>query len=208
MIYPIRLYGDPVLRQKARAITDFTQTVQVPGFEPVTLTKLAENMLDTMYNAHGVGIAAPQIGLGIRMFVMAEYADDEEEGEAAEDTDPRARSKVLRELVVVNPVLEPLNKKKNKNSQEGCLSVPGIYEEGIARFSEMRLTYQDAEGNTHTEENEDFIARVWQHENDHLNGKFFLDHLPKHITDDHRTELAIMQRKAKSFLKELKEKGW
>ncbi|GGJ33554.1 peptide deformylase [Deinococcus roseus] len=207
MIYPIRLYGDPVLRQKARAITDFTQTVQVPGFEPTTLVKLAENMLDTMYNAHGVGIAAPQIGLGIRMFVMAEYADDEEEGEEAEQ-DPRARSKVVRELVVVNPVLEALNKKKNKNSQEGCLSVPGIYEEGIARFSEMRLTYQDAEGNTHEEENEDFIARVWQHENDHLNGKFFLDHLPKHITDDHRTELAIMQRKAKSFLKELKDKGW
>ncbi|GEM48917.1 peptide deformylase [Deinococcus cellulosilyticus] len=208
MIYPIRLYGDPVLRQKARAVTDFTQTVQVPGFEPVSLIQLAENMLDTMYNAHGVGIAAPQIGLGLRMFVMAEYADDEEEGEAAEDSDPRARSRVLRELVVINPVLEPLNKKKNKNSQEGCLSVPGIYEEGIARFSEMRLTYQDAEGNTHTEENEDFIARVWQHENDHLNGKFFLDHLPKHITDEHRTELAIMQRKAKAFLKELKEKGW
>ncbi|WP_034342146.1 peptide deformylase [Deinococcus misasensis] len=205
MIYPIRLYGDPVLRQKARAITDFTQTVQVPGFEPVNLPKLAENMLETMYNAHGVGIAAPQIGLSVRMFVMAEYADDEEEV-PEENTNPR--SKVLRELVVINPVLEPLNKKKNKNSQEGCLSVPGIYEEGIARFSEMRLTYQDAEGNTHTEENEDFIARVWQHETDHLNGKFFLDHLPKHITDDHRTELAIMQRKAKAFLKELKDKGW
>lgn len=205
MIYPIRLYGDPVLRQKARAITDFTQTVQVPGFEPVNLPKLAENMLETMYNAHGVGIAAPQIGLSVRMFVMAEYADDEEE---VPEENANPRSKVLRELVVINPVLEPLNKKKNKNSQEGCLSVPGIYEEGIARFSEMRLTYQDAEGNTHTEENEDFIARVWQHETDHLNGKFFLDHLPKHITDDHRTELAIMQRKAKAFLKELKDKGW
>lgn len=205
MIYPIRLYGDPVLRQKARAITDFTQTVQVPGFEPVNLPKLAENMLETMYNAHGVGIAAPQIGLSVRMFVMAEYADDEEE---VPEENANPRSKVLRELVVINPVLEPLNKKKNKNSQEGCLSVPGIYEEGIARFSEMRLTYQDAEGNSHTEENEDFIARVWQHETDHLNGKFFLDHLPKHITDDHRTELAIMQRKAKAFLKELKDKGW
>lgn len=205
MIYPIRLYGDPVLRQKARAITDFTQTVQVPGFEPVNLPKLAENMLETMYNAHGVGIAAPQIGLSVRMFVMAEYADEEEE---VPEENANPRSKVLRELVVINPVLEPLNKKKNKNSQEGCLSVPGIYEEGIARFSEMRLTYQDAEGNTHTEENEDFIARVWQHETDHLNGKFFLDHLPKHITDDHRTELAIMQRKAKAFLKELKDKGW
>ncbi|MBB6098224.1 peptide deformylase [Deinobacterium chartae] len=201
MIYPIRLYGDPVLRQKARPVEDVHQTVQVPGFEAVSLKTLAENMLETMYQASGVGLAAPQIGLPIRMFVAAEYADDEEEG----DEDRPPRSTVLREMVMINPRLEFLSKKKDVSYQEGCLSIPGIYEEGVARYLEARVRYLDLEGNEQVMEAEDYLARVWQHETDHLNGKFFLDHLPTEVTDSHRKALAEMQRRAKAYLRELRE---
>ncbi|PYE55689.1 peptide deformylase [Deinococcus yavapaiensis] len=198
-IYPIRLYGDPILRGKARPIADVNAPVVVPGFTATSLRDVARNMLETMYEARGVGLAAPQIGLGVRMFVAAEYEDDEEEHEGKE---PPLKSRVLHEYVMINPVLEVLDKRKELG-QEGCLSIPGIYEEDVPRFREVRIRYTDLDGKEWMGEAEDYLARVFQHETDHLSGKLFLDYLPQAVTDSHRKALAEMQRKAKAKLREL-----
>jgi peptide deformylase len=183
MVLPIRLYGDPVLRSKARKVTDFK-----------TIPKLAQDMLETMYEARGVGLAAPQVGVSQRVFVWAEFDDEEEEGE-------ESRSKVIAEHVVVNPTLETLDAQLVEGL-EGCLSIPGIYEEGVKRKRALRINYQNERGEPKTLELEDFNARVVQHEFDHLEGKIFFDHLPKETLEKHRTELAKFQREAKAFLKE------
>ncbi len=193
MILPIRLYGDPVLRQKARPVKDFSD-----------IPKLAQNMLETMFDAHGVGIAAPQIGRPIRMFVAVEFSDDEPEGEEAEESE-EPRSRVLNEFVVVNPILEVIQRGPVEGL-EGCLSIPGIYEEGVPRAQAVRLRYQNERGEQKVLEAEDYLARVFQHEFDHLEGKLFLDYLPREVVNVHRDDLTEMQRKAKAFLKEEKDR--
>ncbi len=187
MVLPIRLYGDPILRAKARPVTDFSN---IPA--------LAAEMIETMVEAKGVGLAAPQIGLSQQLFVWAEYSDEEEEGE-------ESTSKLLAEHIMVNPQLELLEKTPVLGL-EGCLSIPGIYEEGVARARAVRINYQDEYGQAKTLELEDYQARVVQHEFDHLIGKLYFDYLPKSVLETHRSELAQMQKDAKAFLKELKQK--
>lgn len=198
-VYPIRLYGDPVLRRKARAVQS-TDLLTVPGFSPQSVRDVANTMLETMFEARGVGLAAPQVGLPVRMFVAVEYEDDEEEGQEAP-----LKSRVLREFVMLNPVLTVTDKKKDRSYQEGCLSIPGIYEEGVTRARAVQVRYTDLDGQECTLEVGDYLARVFQHEVDHLDGVFFLDRLPPEVTEDHRKELAAMQRQAKTFLQDLAE---
>jgi peptide deformylase len=188
MILPIRLYGDPVLRTKARPVTDFSD---VP--------RLAQDMLETMYAARGVGLAAPQVGLSKRMFVWAEFEDEQEEGE-------EPVSRIVAEHVMVNPVLETLDATA-VDGLEGCLSIPGIYEEGVSRRRAVRVNYQNERGEAQTMELEDFNARVAQHEFDHLEARLFLDLLPIEVTQSHRADLSKMQLEARAFLKELKAKA-
>lgn len=199
-IYPIRLYGDPILRRKASPIKDFSAPVEIAGFAPATLRQVADTMLETMFEARGVGIAAPQIGLSARLFVAVEYEDDEEENEGQEKP---LKSRVLRDFVFVNPVLTVTNRKKDASYTEGCLSVPNIYEEGVRRSREVRVDYQDLDGNPHTIEADDYLARVFQHEIDHLEGVLFLDHLPASVSNRYRKELSAMQRQARADLKAL-----
>ena len=188
MILPIRLYGDPVLRQKARPVTDF---------KPIP--KLAADMMETMFEANGVGLAAPQIGQSLRLFVAVEYADDEPEGEE------EPKSRVVNEYVMVNPIVEVLDQTQVLGL-EGCLSIPQLYEEGVPRVRALRINYQNEHGEHRSIEAEDFLARVFQHEYDHLEGRLFFDLLPPEIFDKHRAELAEMQRQAKQFLKEERER--
>ncbi|SEJ57537.1 peptide deformylase [Deinococcus reticulitermitis] len=195
----MRLYGDPVLRRKAKPLAA-TDLLTVPGFQPQTVREVADAMLETMFEQRGVGLAAPQIGLPVRLFVAVEYADDEEEHEGQ---DKPLRSRVLREYVMLNPVIRPLNKKKDRSYQEGCLSIPGIYEEGVARARQVRIDYTDLEGQPRSLEAEDYLARVFQHELDHLDGVLFLDRLPDDVTSDHRAELLKIQQAAKTYLTEL-----
>lgn len=195
----MRLYGDPILRRKAKAVNP-TDTLRVPGFEAQTVREVADAMLETMFEQRGVGLAAPQIGLGVRMFVAVEYEDDEEENEGQ---DTPLRSKVLREYVMLNPVIKPLDKKKDKSYQEGCLSIPGIYEEGVPRSKRVSISYTDLEGVHKTFEAEDYLARVFQHELDHLDGVLFLDRLPAEATDEHRRDLLKIQQASKNFLANL-----
>ncbi|GAA5535190.1 peptide deformylase [Deinococcus aluminii] len=200
-VYPIRLYGDPVLRRKARPVQP-TDTLTVPGFSPQSVREVAHTMLETMFEARGVGLAAPQVGLPVRLFVAVEYEDDEEENEGQEAP---LKSRVLREFVMLNPVLTVTDKKKDRSYQEGCLSIPGIYEEGVPRARAVQVRYTDLDGQERTLEADDYLARVFQHETDHLDGVFFLDRLPPAVTEDHRKELAAMQRQAKAYLQGLAE---
>ena len=187
MILPIRLYGDPVLRSKARTVTDFS-----------SIPKLAEDMLETMYEAKGVGLAAPQVGQGIRMFVVAEYSDEETEGE-----DTELKSRVLNEYVMVNPTLEVLDSTLVAGV-EGCLSIPQIYIDGVSRVRALKINFQNEHGEAKSLEFEDFNARVIQHEFDHLESRLFIDLLPPEVMLEHREALVGMQRDAKAFLKELR----
>ena len=199
-VYPIRLYGDPVLRRKAKPITDVTAPVQIAHYAAAPLKKVADIMLETMFEARGVGLAAPQIGLSARMFVAVEYEDDEDEGQ-----ETPLRSRVIRSYAMLNPVIRPLDKRKDDSIQEGCLSIPGIYEEGVKRMRTVRVDYTDLDGKPQTLEAEDYLARVFQHETDHLDGIFFLDRLPPEVTEDYRKELLSMQRQSREYLKELEQ---
>ncbi len=151
MIYPIVAYGDPVLRRKA----DEVQQGQID------LKKLSEDMFETMYAAHGVGLACPQIGLSLRMFVVDGKPMDDE----LEDF-----KKVFVNPQMINESGEPWV------FEEGCLSIPGIRDD-VTRPSIIRLRYFDVEWNEHEEEFEDLRARIIQHEYDHIEGKLFTDYL-------------------------------
>lgn len=197
----MRLYGDPILRRKAKPLSH-TDLLSVPGFEPQTVREVANTMLETMFEQRGVGLAAPQIGLPVRLFVAVEYEDDEEENEGQAEATP-LRSRVLREYVMLNPVIKAIDKKKDKSYQEGCLSIPGIYEDGVPRTRQISIAYTDLEGVQKTMEAEDYLARVFQHETDHLDGVLFLDRLPAEVTDDHRRDLLKIQQASKNFLANL-----
>lgn len=152
MIYPIVALGHPVL--KARAVEIDFNTADVKA--------LVADMYETMYNASGVGLAAPQIGKGIRLFVIDAEPMDEENLKGAK-------------MVFVNP--EKIEETGNPwPYEEGCLSIPGIREE-IKRPEKITLRYQDENGESHTRTFEGMLARVIQHEYDHLEGKLFVDYL-------------------------------
>ena len=186
-----------MLRKKALPVGDFSG-----------LGELAENMVETMFEYGGVGLAAPQVGLARRLFIAAEYAFEEEEAEADEDERPRS---VLKNLyVMVNPRIT--YRAGEQVGTEGCLSIPGVYSDDVPRDLQIRVEYQDVQGEPRELEAEGYLARVIQHELDHLEGVLFLDRIPAELRrpfmEEHRSELAEMQRKAKAFLRELKaERG-
>lgn len=155
MIYPIVAYGLPVLKQKAKPITK----------DEIDLQKLKDDMFETMYYAQGVGLAAPQIGLDIRVFVVDGTSMQEDE---VEQLPPFKR-------MFINP--EKIDEEGEEwPFEEGCLSIPGIREQ-INRQAKIKLRYRDEEWQEHEEEFEGIIARIIQHEYDHLEGILFTDKL-------------------------------
>jgi peptide deformylase len=151
MVLPIVIYGDPVLRKKTEAITP-----DYPG-----LKQLIEDMYETMYAANGVGLAAPQIGKAIRLFVTdSSRMDDEEPG---------------IKQVFINPEIIEETEEEWK-FEEGCLSIPGIREK-VDRPEEIRIKYMDENFKKHDAVYDSIAARVIQHEYDHIEGVLFTDHL-------------------------------
>ena len=206
MVYKVRYYGDPVLRKRARPVTTFDETLQ----------KLGRDLSETMYEANGVGLAAPQVGLSVRVFMALELAPQRAEdvdGEVEGDEDDALTSRekrdkwgVLAEHVMINP--EIIARSGVQYGTDGCLSVPGIFVEEMKRDAHIRVRYQDLSGETHERDAEGHFAHVIQHELDHLDGVLFFDRLPepekRAFLDEHRKALAELQREAKSYLKELK----
>lgn len=162
MILPIRAYGDPVLKKAAKDIE-----AGHPGLE-----QLVADMYETMYTANGVGLAAPQVGHSLRLFIVdaSPFATDDDGKPTAE-----AHLKDFKK-VFINPYIVD-EEGEEWPFEEGCLSIPGIREE-VQRPPRIVLQYQDQEFKKHEEAFEGFAARVIQHEHDHLDGVLFVDHLP------------------------------
>ena len=161
MILPIVAYGDPVLRKKAAPVTqDYPK-----------LDELIDNMFETMYGASGVGLAAPQIGKAIRIFVVdaTPFADDEDLSK-----EEQARLKTFKKAFINPEILEETG--DEWAFSEGCLSIPGINED-VFRCPNIKIKYQDQDFNEHVEEFDGLLARVIQHEYDHIEGILFTDKL-------------------------------
>ncbi|MDR1650584.1 MAG: peptide deformylase [Synergistaceae bacterium] len=142
-ILDILVYPDPALRAECSDVTEFGDK----------LKKLVTDMFETMYLAKGVGLAAPQVGIPLRMFV-ADWNGDRH--------------------VIINP--EIYSSEGAERSDEGCLSFPGIYED-VTRPEKISIRYRDENGDHHDAAAEGFLARVFAHETDHLNGRLMIDHL-------------------------------
>jgi peptide deformylase len=148
MIYPIVLYGDPVLEATAEPVTEFNDE----------LKKLVEDMFESMYAAHGVGLAAPQIGISKRLAVI----------------DVTFKEKPEEKLVLVNP--EIIHREGRQTSQEGCLSLPD-FRENVTRANVVTVRAQNVEGRWFEKTGDDLLARAFLHETDHLNGRLFISHV-------------------------------
>jgi peptide deformylase len=118
----------------------------------------------------------------------------------------RPKAGCCASFVMVNPVLEIIDHHQEARYEDGCLSIPGVYEPGVLRERAVRVRYRDEYGKPHTLEADDYLARVFQHEYEHLDGKLYLDRLPKGVKDKHRVYLASLQRQAKAYLKGLGER--
>ena len=162
MIIPIIAYGDPLLKKESEEIT-----ADYPS-----LDLLVENMFETMYQAKGVGLAAPQVGLNIRLFIVdgAPFADEE-----GDEPDPRAVGMETFKKVFINPVIEE-ESGEVWAFQEGCLSIPKI-RENVHRKSDILLSYYDEKWVFHEERFSGYAARIIQHEYDHIEGILFTDRL-------------------------------
>ncbi len=152
MIYPIVMYGDAVLRKKALGIEKGTD-----------LAALIQDMFETMYSAKGIGLAAPQIGKAIRLFVVDGSPLDEE-------PDMENFKKAFINAEILSESGEPWP------FEEGCLSIPNIREE-VSRKEKLKIRYFDENWKQHTEQYDGMKARIIQHEYDHIEGKLFTDYL-------------------------------
>ncbi len=161
MIYPIVAYGDSVLRKKCK---------DIPEDYP-RLDEIIDNMWETMYNAYGVGLAAPQVGLPLRMFMIdpSPFAEDEE----LEESD-KEQLKNLKKVFINPKIVEEEGDEWAFN--EGCLSIPEIRED-VFRKPVITIEYQDENFENHRETYSGLAARVIQHEYDHIEGILFTDKL-------------------------------
>ena len=148
MIYPIVKFGDPVLERLTAPVTLFDGD----------LRKLVESMFESMYEAHGVGLAAPQIGISKRIAVV-DVTFKEDPGQ---------------KIVLINP--EIIHKEGRQTSNEGCLSLPE-FREKVTRANRVTVRAQDIHGKTFEHTGEDLLARAFLHETDHLNGKLFISYI-------------------------------
>src|SRR3954469_938598 len=165
MIYPIVKFGNPVLEKPAEPVTVFDGD----------LKKLVDDMFESMYAAHGVGLAAPQIGISKRLAVI----------DVTFKEDPDAK------LVIANPEIIRVEGKHTQN--EGCLSVPD-FRESVSRAKKVTIRAQDVNGKWYEKTGEELLARAFLHETDHLNGKLYLSHLSALKRD-------LMKRKIRKLMK-------
>ena len=166
MIYPIVKYGNLVLDRPAEKVTTFDDE----------LRKLLDDMFESMYAAHGVGLAAPQIGISRRIAVI----------DITFQEDPNAK------LVLINP--EIIHSEGRHTQQEGCLSLPE-FRENVTRPRVVTVRAQDAKGKWFEKTGEDLLARALVHETDHLNGKLYITHISALKRD-------LIKRKVKKLIKQ------
>jgi len=166
MVYPIVKFGDPVLEREA---------VEVTEFDTPELHKFLDDMFESMYAAKGVGLAAPQIGVGRKIAVI-----DVSNGERPED-----------KLVLINPTIVKVDGKQE--GEEGCLSIPGFREQ-VRRGRSVTIRAQDAKGEVFEKTGEDLLARAFLHETDHLYGKLYITHISALKRDLMKRKIKKLQR--------------
>ncbi len=164
-IYPIVKYGDPVLDAPAQKVTVFDDKLKA----------MLDDMFESMYAAHGVGLAAPQIGINKRIAVI----------DVTFKEDPDAK------IVIINP--EIIKQEGKQSSGEGCLSLPD-FRETVSRANRVTVRAQDADGEWFETSGEGLLARAFLHEIDHLNGKLFISHVSALKRD-------LIKRKIKKLVK-------
>lgn len=155
MILPIYTYGQPVLRKEAEEVA--------PDYP--NLPTLISDMWDTLERSHGVGLAAPQVGVSIRLAII--------DLDCISDDSPQYAG---YKRVFINPFIEEYDDSETESQEEGCLSLPGLWEK-VTRPTRIRVTYQDENFVEHDEWVDGHLARVMQHEFDHLDGVVYTDHL-------------------------------
>ena len=162
MILPIVAYGDPILKKDCEEIDE-----NYPN-----LKQLISDMFETMYKAKGVGLAAPQIGKNIRLFIVdgSPFAEDEED-----EDDPRAEGIENFKKVFINPIIEEEDGREWQ-FQEGCLSIPKI-RENVSRKPDITVSFYDENWELKEESYSGYAARIFQHEYDHIEGILFTDYL-------------------------------
>jgi peptide deformylase len=165
MIYPIVKYGNPVLEKPAETVTVFDDELKT----------LIDDMFESMYAAHGVGLAAPQIGIGRRIAVIDVTFKD----------DPSAK------LVLINPDI--IHSEGKHTQSEGCLSIPD-FRENVTRPNKVTVRAQDIRGKGFEKTGEELLARALLHETDHLKGKLYISHLSALKRD-------LMKRKIRKLMK-------
>lgn len=165
MIYPIVKFGNPVLEKPSEKVTVFDEELKT----------LIEDMFESMYAARGVGLAAPQIGIARRIAVV----------DVTFKEDPEAK------IVLINP--EIIHKEGRHAQSEGCLSIPD-FRENVSRAKIVTIRAQDVNGKLFEHTGEDLLARAFQHETDHLNGKLYISHISAIKRD-------LIKRKIKKLVK-------
>lgn len=167
MVLPIVVYGDPVLR---KVCVDIDKNYE-------GLDQLIKDMFETMYKAKGVGLAAPQIGKAIRLFVVdtEPFGEDDDDDEDAEFTPQQRKELKAFKKVFINAQILDEEGEEWKFS-EGCLSIPKIRED-VSRQPDITIEYYDEKFVKHTEKYDGVIARVIQHEYDHIEGRLFTDRI-------------------------------
>jgi peptide deformylase len=163
MILPVVAYGTPILKKMGEEIEE----------DHKGLDKLISDMFETMYEASGVGLAAPQINKSLRLFIVdaSPFAEVEE----GEDPDPMAEGLDGFKKVFINPIIEE-ESGEEWSFAEGCLSIPKIRED-VYRKPKIKITYFDENWDFKEEEYDGYAARIIQHEYDHIEGKLFSDYL-------------------------------
>lgn len=166
MVLPIVVYGDPVLRKVGEDIDK-----NYPGLE-----QLIKDMFETMYKANGVGLAAPQVGKAIRLFIVDTEpfteSEDEEDEDAEFSPEQKKQLKAFKKVFINARIVEEAG--EEWKFSEGCLSIPKIRED-VNRLSDITIEYLDEQFVKHKETYNGIIARVIQHEYDHIEGKLFTD---------------------------------
>ena len=164
-IYDIVKYPDPVLSKRGEAVTAFDEKLKT----------LVEDMFESMYAAHGIGLAAPQIGISQRLTVI----------------DISFKKNPEEKIVLINP--EVIEKNGKQYEEEGCLSLPEIREK-VNRAAWVKVRAQDVDGNWFEIEGEELLARALQHEIDHLDGVLFIDRLSRLKRDLVKRQIKKMQK--------------
>jgi peptide deformylase len=166
MVYPIVKFGDPVLEREADTVSEF---------DTPELHKLLEDMFESMYAAKGVGLAAPQIGIGRKIAVI-----DTSNGQNEAD-----------KLVLINPRI--LHVEGKQVGEEGCLSIPGFREQ-VRRAKRVTIRAQNAKGEEFEQTGEDLLARAFLHETEHLLGRLYITHISALKRDLMKRKIKKMQR--------------